>query len=242
MILEQKILETLEKASRRLEGLWIDYNGKEIGGSIEERHWSAIVEVPERQGLASYQVLETNGDGSYSIRNFSIDSEAVEPIVKAYTSYIIAPSFKDEEMVGINDAFSILLPSEKQRLKTLFGSLQNNRSILEKNIIPLDQVSPFEGHCGEVRTVVDDSVKMHYVNIKGAQEHAHPMTEYYHVVNGYGNMILNGKSFPIKQGDTITIPPYTMHRAIEGKKGLEVFITMMPCPQGEKGHLMRSDL
>ena len=108
----------------------------------------------------------------------------------------------------------------------------------KERICNVESVDEFRGHCGYVRTLVDnDDLTMHYVNINNAQEHAHPMAEYYQVIRGNGQMVLNGEMFEIKQGDNITVPAFTKHRAIEGKNGLEVCIVMMPTPKGKKANI-----
>lgn len=54
----------------------------------------------------------------------------------------------------------------------------------------------------------------HTVDIDGAKEHYHKVaTELYYVLEGEGEIIINGQSYPIRKGSIVHIPPGVVHGA-----------------------------
>jgi len=55
---------------------------------------------------------------------------------------------------------------------------------------------------------------VHAVDIDGAQAHNHKIgTELYYVLEGEGTVVLDGESFPVRQGSLVHIPPGVVHGA-----------------------------
>src|SRR3954465_3880544 len=74
--------------------------------------------------------------------------------------------------------------------------------------------------CGESRRAfandVDGTASLHIVDIsKDAQTHYHKLlTEIYYILEGEGEMELDGERHAVKPGDAILIKPGCRHRAI----------------------------
>ncbi|PYJ81570.1 MAG: cupin [Verrucomicrobia bacterium] len=87
-------------------------------------------------------------------------------------------------------------------------------------IAQLDEIPPTKCPCGFARRAFADSketvASVHVVDIQqDAQAHYHKkMTEIYLVLEGEGQMELDGKLFPVKPMTAIYIKPGCRHRAI----------------------------
>src|SRR5947209_7028445 len=87
-------------------------------------------------------------------------------------------------------------------------------------IAQLDQVQPVRCPCGFARRVFaassDHLASMHLVNIEeDSRTHYHKkMTEMYLVLEGEGEMELDGKSFPLRPLTAVYIKPGCRHRAM----------------------------
>ncbi|QEG34726.1 cupin domain-containing protein [Bythopirellula goksoeyrii] len=92
----------------------------------------------------------------------------------------------------------------------------------------LADLPPVKCLCGETRRAfVDDAAgvaSMHLVEIStDAQTHYHKsLTELYYILEGEGEMELDGQRHPVKPGDAILIKPGCRHRAIGRLKVLNV--------------------
>ncbi len=54
----------------------------------------------------------------------------------------------------------------------------------------------------------------HAVDIDGAREHYHRRSaELYYVLDGEGDVLLDGKAFPVRKGTIVHIPPGVIHGA-----------------------------
>ena len=98
----------------------------------------------------------------------------------------------------------------------------------------MDNVYELEGvkcPCGFSRRALErpenDVATLHVVDIcEDAREHYHKkMTEIYFVLEGEGDVVLNGESYPVKPGTTILINAGTKHKA-KGK--LKVVVVPIP--------------
>ena len=95
-------------------------------------------------------------------------------------------------------------------------------------IAQLDEVPPVKCPCGLARRAFasDDNTvaTMHLVDIhKDARTHYHKkMTELYLVLEGEGQMELDGKLFPVKPMSAIFIKPGCRHRAMGQMKIINI--------------------
>jgi mannose-6-phosphate isomerase-like protein (cupin superfamily) len=95
-------------------------------------------------------------------------------------------------------------------------------------ISQLDEVSPKPCPCGTTRRAFADLpgavASMHVVNIElNARPHYHRrMTEIYVVLEGAGEIELDGRRFPVKPMTAIYIKPGCRHRAIGNLKIINV--------------------
>jgi mannose-6-phosphate isomerase-like protein (cupin superfamily) len=82
------------------------------------------------------------------------------------------------------------------------------------------ELPPAQCPCGESRRAfVDDPdgvASLHVTNISAdAQTHYHKrLTEIYYILEGTGEMELDGERHPVRPGDAILIKPGCRHRAI----------------------------
>ena len=97
-------------------------------------------------------------------------------------------------------------------------------------IVQMDQLDPTPCPCGTAkRAFAEDPASpasLHITEItEDAQTHYHKrMTEVYHVLEGSGEIELDGERFPIGPGSTIQIRPGCRHRAIGRIKIINVAI------------------
>ncbi len=102
-------------------------------------------------------------------------------------------------------------------------------------ITQLDEIPPVRCPCGFTRRAFaadpDGAASLHLVDIQeDAQTHYHKkLTEIYLVLEGEGEMELDGKRFPVKPMTAIYIRPGCRHRAIGKLK-----IVNLPVPVFDK--------
>lgn len=95
-------------------------------------------------------------------------------------------------------------------------------------IVDVNAVEPVSCPCGLARRAFTDdpeqTCSLHVVEIsKNAQTHYHKrMTEVYYILEGSGQMELNGERFDVSQGMSILIKPGCRHRAIGKMKIINV--------------------
>lgn len=103
-------------------------------------------------------------------------------------------------------------------------------------IVRLADVAPVDCPCGQSRRAflddADQAVSLHVVEIDAdAQTHYHSrQTEIYYVLDGRGEIELDGERYAIQPGDAILIKPGCRHRAI-GK--LRILNTVIPAFDAE---------
>jgi mannose-6-phosphate isomerase-like protein (cupin superfamily) len=79
-----------------------------------------------------------------------------------------------------------------------------------------------------------DVANVSHLVIDDSKEHYHQeMTEFYYVLRGGGEMVLDGESSPIREGDLVLIPPGVRHTS-EGD--MEVLIFGVPPQETEDIH------
>ena len=81
----------------------------------------------------------------------------------------------------------------------------------------LSDVAPVPCPCGESRRIItaaDEAVAgFHVTHILDAQAHYHrKTTEVYHVLEGTGRLVVDGKAFDLEPGATSYVPPECVHR------------------------------
>jgi|FLYL01.1.fsa_nt_gi mannose-6-phosphate isomerase-like protein (cupin superfamily) len=91
------------------------------------------------------------------------------------------------------------------------------------------------GVCGFRRRIVTEqdtpAANISHLVIDDSKEHYHKqMTEFYYVLKGGGEMVLDGERRPIKEGDLVVIPPGVRHTS-EGD--MEVLIIGVPPQETE---------
>ena len=99
----------------------------------------------------------------------------------------------------------------------------------------LGNIEMVRGVCGFRRSMItaEDSAvaNVSHLVIDDSKEHYHrEMTEFYYVLRGGGEMVLDGESTPIQEGDLILIPPGVRHTS-EGD--MEVLIVGVPPQETE---------
>lgn len=98
-------------------------------------------------------------------------------------------------------------------------------------IVDNNSVDPVPSPCGSTRRAFtddpDQTCSLHVVEIsKEARTHYHKkLTEIYYILEGTGQMELDGELFDVRPGMTILIKPGCRHRAIGNMK-----IMNMPVP------------
>ncbi len=89
-----------------------------------------------------------------------------------------------------------------------------------------------QGSCGIRRKLLTGGSQRQFavsqVLIENARPHFHRKTwELYVVQEGKGALILNGVSYPVRQGDVLEIPPMVVHQAIPDPM-MKVLVVMSP--------------
>jgi mannose-6-phosphate isomerase-like protein (cupin superfamily) len=105
-------------------------------------------------------------------------------------------------------------------------------------IVQLDELAPVECPCGTARRAFagskEHAASVHLVEIRrDAQAHHHQKTtEIYLVLEGEGQMELDGRLFPIRPRSVVYIPPGCRHRAIGELKIINIAVPSFD-PQDE---------
>ncbi len=89
-------------------------------------------------------------------------------------------------------------------------------------------IEPVACPCGQTRRAFlddpDQTASLHVVDIQAdSRTHYHKkLTEIYYILEGEGEMELDGELFPVKPGDAILIKPGCRHRAVGELKVINV--------------------
>ena len=62
----------------------------------------------------------------------------------------------------------------------------------------------------------------------------HKGTQFFKVEYGYGRAYIKDKTFRLKEGSILIVPPHTYHNIVSGPVGLKLFTIYSP-PQHERG-------
>ncbi len=95
-------------------------------------------------------------------------------------------------------------------------------------IARISDIEPVDCPCGNTRRAFTDDAdqiaSLHVVDITDdARTHYHKrLTEIYYILEGTGEMELDGERYPVQAGDAILIKPGCRHRAIGRLKVLNV--------------------
>ncbi len=95
-------------------------------------------------------------------------------------------------------------------------------------LVRTGEIEPVACPCGQTRRAFlddpDRTASLHVVDIRAdSQTHYHKkLTEIYYILEGEGEMDLDGELFPVKPGDAILIKPGCRHRAIGELKVINV--------------------
>jgi mannose-6-phosphate isomerase-like protein (cupin superfamily) len=108
--------------------------------------------------------------------------------------------------------------------------VQKERTATGPIIRRLVDIETVRGVCGFRRSMITaddtDVANVSHLVIDDSREHYHKqMTEFYYVLKGHGEMVLDGQATPVREGDLILIPPGVRHTS-EGE--LEVLIVGVP--------------
>ncbi len=109
---------------------------------------------------------------------------------------------------------------------------------LEPIIRDVADTESVRGVCGFRRALVTgadtDVANVSHLQIDNSRNHYHKqMTEFYYVLKGSGEIVLDGERRPIKQGEVALIPPGVWHTS-EGD--MEVLIVGVPPLETEDVH------
>jgi len=95
-------------------------------------------------------------------------------------------------------------------------------------LVRINEIDPVPCPCGQTRRAFTDDAdqiaSLHVVDIKqDSKTHYHKkLTEIYYILEGSGQMELDGELFPVQPGDSILIKPGCRHRALGQLKILNV--------------------
>lgn len=92
-------------------------------------------------------------------------------------------------------------------------------------IANLDEVQPVLHSCGASYRLITRAhgaaLGLHVVELSGARAHFHKKTaEVYYILEGEGEVELNGRSVPVRPGTAVYIPPGVVHRAVGRMKAV----------------------
>lgn len=109
------------------------------------------------------------------------------------------------------------------------------KGVIIRNVRDIESV---RGVCGFRRSLItaEDSevANVSHLTIDNSREHYHKtMTELYYVLKGGGEIVLDGQSLPIEEGEIALIPPGVRHTS-EGD--MEVLIVGIPPLETEDIH------
>jgi mannose-6-phosphate isomerase-like protein (cupin superfamily) len=80
-------------------------------------------------------------------------------------------------------------------------------------------VQPWAETCGQIRPLVEEqdeaAAEVHHVEIDNAKLHYHERTdEFYYVISGSGQMVLDDEQIELKPGVVVYVPRGVRHKAI----------------------------
>jgi mannose-6-phosphate isomerase-like protein (cupin superfamily) len=89
----------------------------------------------------------------------------------------------------------------------------------------ISEVTPVPCPCGESRRIITRAdaaaLGLHVTDLGGARKHYHRVTtEVYHILEGKGQIELDGTVYEVRPGTTIYIPAGVKHRAIGSLKAV----------------------
>ncbi|MCE5219002.1 cupin domain-containing protein [bacterium] len=89
----------------------------------------------------------------------------------------------------------------------------------------VSEVTPVPCPCGESRRIITTAdgaiLGLHVTDLGGARKHYHQVTtEVYHILEGEGQIELDGALHEVRPGTTIYIPAGVAHRAIGSLKAV----------------------
>ena len=110
---------------------------------------------------------------------------------------------------------------------------------LEPIMRNVSDIESVRGVCGFRRALVtaaDTAIaNVSHLKIDNSRNHYHKqMTEFYYVLKGSGEIVLDGERRPIKEGELVLIPPGVWHTS-EGE--MEVLIVGVPTLETEDVHV-----
>jgi mannose-6-phosphate isomerase-like protein (cupin superfamily) len=97
------------------------------------------------------------------------------------------------------------------------GTWSNTMSKKQFTLRHVDDVEAVPCPCGQARRIITSAdtpdLSIHRVRIQGAAKaHYHTrLTEYYHILEGTGEIVIDGTAHAVRPGDTVMIPPGTRH-------------------------------
>lgn len=103
-------------------------------------------------------------------------------------------------------------------------------------ITRIPDLAPTDCPCGQTRRAFtgdpDQIASLHVVDISAdARTHYHKrLTEIYYILEGMGQMELDGERYPVQAGDAILIKPGCRHRAIPPASGGRLKVLNVPIP------------
>ena len=101
-------------------------------------------------------------------------------------------------------------------------------------IADFDEIDGVACPCGTARRALADAgnrtCTLHRVTIsQDARTHYHRrLTEVYYVLEGEGQMELDGERYPVRAGMAVYIPPGTRHRAVVGERPMVILNYVTP--------------
>src|SRR5260370_42341648 len=92
------------------------------------------------------------------------------------------------------------------------------------------EVESWAETCGQIRPLIEDAdgaaAEVHHVEIHDAKLHYHERTdEFYYVIDGHGNMILDDEEIELHKGVVVYVPRGVKHKA---KGNLTVLTVCIP--------------
>jgi mannose-6-phosphate isomerase-like protein (cupin superfamily) len=92
------------------------------------------------------------------------------------------------------------------------------------------EVEPWRETCGQIRCLIEEkdaaAGEVHHVQIQDAKLHYHEHTdEFYYIIDGQGNMVLDDEEIELHQGVVVFVPRGVRHKA---KGNLTVLTVCIP--------------
>ncbi|WP_096087790.1 cupin domain-containing protein [Agaribacterium haliotis] len=102
--------------------------------------------------------------------------------------------------------------------------------------ISTENIAIEHGHCGLIRKLnMNGPARIIDLKVQDAERHYHKKTtEYYYILEGTGQVYLDGQLSDVQSGDLITIPPGVVHQAICDKNDmLKILVIEVPPAIGD---------